>query len=81
MVAGDGTTAKVRELTIEEGWELLEREAQRYLGMGAQEFIRAWRAGEFGDPDDRPEIWNVALLLPFIGQDPRCDRQDAQGSQ
>ncbi len=71
----------VPELSLEEGWDLLEREAQRYLHVSAHDFIRMWRAGEFGDPDDRPEVWEVAMLLPFVGLDPWRDGQDATGSR
>lgn len=81
MVLRDIATDGVRELSYEEGRELLESAAKRHLGMSAEEFIRAWRAGKFGDPDDRPEVLEVAMLLPFIGQDPWRDGQDAEGSQ
>ena len=52
------------ELTREEGWQLLDREARRYLGMSAAEFLRAWDAHEFPDPDV-PEVLSVAMLIPF----------------
>ncbi len=50
---------------IEEGWEILEEQAQKHLGMSAKEFVRAWNAGEFPDPDRRPEVMRVVALLPF----------------
>ena len=78
MVRQEAT--EIRELTYEEGWELLDREARRCLDMDAEEFVRAWEAGEFGEPDDRPEVLEVAMLLPFIGRDPWCDGQNTQGS-
>jgi len=53
------------ELTREEGWELLDREARRYLNMSATEFIRIWDAGGFPHPDT-PEVLSVAMLLPFV---------------
>lgn len=53
-----------QELTREEGWALLEAEAQRYLHMSAEEFLRKWDAREFENPD-RPEIMRVAMALPF----------------
>lgn len=60
----------VEELTCEEGWELLDRQAQRYLRMSGAEFLEAWDAGEFDDPDDRtkngPEVMRVAMLLPLV---------------
>lgn len=54
----------IRELTREQGEDLLDREARRYLNMSGQEFLRAWNAGEFEDLD-RPEIIRVAMLVPF----------------
>ncbi|MGH3089357.1 MAG: hypothetical protein ACRDSJ_18850 [Rubrobacteraceae bacterium] len=45
----------VRQLTREEGRELLDRHARRYLGISGEEFIRRWDAGEYGDPDDRTQ--------------------------
>ena len=43
---------------------LVDRAARRELGMTAEEFIRRWEAGEFGDLDDQPEVMRVAMLLP-----------------
>lgn len=58
-----------RELSPTEGRELLDRQAQRYLGVSGDEFVRSWEAGEYGDPDDRtknpPGVMRVAMLLPF----------------
>jgi hypothetical protein len=60
----------IREVGLEEGRELLEAEARRYLSIGADEFIRKWYAGEFGDPDEtNPDVWNVVTMLPFIGME------------
>lgn len=59
------TNGQIRELTREEGLALLDREARRYLQMSAEEFIRAWEAGEFDDDPDRPNVMYLAMLLPF----------------
>jgi hypothetical protein len=59
------TTEHIRELTREEGWALLDREARRYLGMSADEFIQAWESGKFADNPDQSDVMYVALLLPF----------------
>jgi hypothetical protein len=59
------TNGQVRELTREEGLALLDREARRYLQISAEEFIRAWEAGEFDEDPDRPDVMYVAMLLPF----------------
>ena len=65
-----GTTTEtingqIRELTREEGRELLDCEARRYLGMSADEFIQAWESGKFADNADQSDVMYVALLLPF----------------
>ena len=66
-------TAKngIRWLTAEEGFKLFDRQARRYMKMSGKEFIRRWKAGEFGDPDKpyRPDLMHVATLLPFAGID------------
>jgi uncharacterized protein (DUF433 family) len=54
-----------RELSREEGWQLLEKQARLYLGMSAREFVEKWDAGRFENPD-RPEVLRVAMLLPFV---------------
>ena len=58
------TTSAVQFLTREEGWQILDEQARRSLGMSAEEFVRAWNAGEIDDPD-RPEVMHVAMLLPL----------------
>jgi hypothetical protein len=59
------TNGQVRELTREEGMELLDRAARQRLQMSGEEFIRAWEAGKFDDDPDRPDVMYVAMLLPF----------------
>lgn len=56
---------KIRVLDREQGKALLDRQARRYLDMSGDEFVRAWRAGEFDDDPDQPEIMRVAMLIPF----------------
>jgi len=53
------------EVTLEEGWDILERRARETLGMGAEEFIEKWEAGEIEDPH-RSEILSVAFLIPYV---------------
>lgn len=55
--------ADVDELTPEQQQDLLEREAQRYFNMTAEEFAQRWRDGEFRENDD-PWVARVAMLLP-----------------
>jgi hypothetical protein len=56
---------KCQEVSLEEGRAILDRQARRCLNMSGDEFARAWDAGEFDDDPDRPEVIDVAMLLPF----------------
>ncbi|MDP9481191.1 MAG: hypothetical protein M3R38_36920 [Actinomycetota bacterium] len=64
------TNGETRELSKEESREMFDRQAQRYLGISGDEFLRAWDAEEYGDPDDRsknaPGVMRLAMLLPFV---------------
>ena len=61
--------AAVEILTPEEAREVFDRVARRHLHMGAEEFLRRWDAGEFrDDPDERPGLEDVVMLLPFVGR-------------
>ena len=53
------------ELTAAEGWALLDRRARYYLGIGGEEFMRRWQAGEYPDPDGTP-VMHVMMALPFV---------------
>jgi len=57
--------SRIRELSAEEGRELLDRQARLRLGMSGEEFLRAWDAGEFGDRHDS-DLMGVAMMLPFV---------------
>ena len=56
---------KVESMSQDEARELLDRQAQRYLGMSGAQFIAAWDAGQFAGDPDRPEVMRVSMLLPF----------------
>jgi hypothetical protein len=58
-------TVEIHELTADQGRELLDRQARRYLGMSGAEFIAAWEAGKFNGRADSPAVVRVAMLLPF----------------
>jgi len=60
------TTNGPIDLTEDEAYALLDREAHRYLGMSAQEFIEAWEAGQYDDDPDQPNVMYVAMLLPLV---------------
>ena len=53
------------DLTQEEAYALLDREARNSLNMSAKEFIDAWEAGKFDADPDRSEVMYVAMLLPL----------------
>ncbi len=63
------TNNQIREINKEEGREIFDRSARRYLGISGEEFLRRWDAGFYDDPDDRtknpPEVMEVASLLPL----------------
>lgn len=58
--------AKEQELSRDEGYALLDRQARRYLNMSADEFLQAWESGQFGDNPDRPEVMRVAMLINMV---------------
>ena len=64
MTERETKDGKIRELTLEEGRALLDRQARRYLGISGEEFVRRYKAGEFAN-SDTPEVMRVAMLLPF----------------
>ncbi len=64
-----GARRHPHELTREEGWALLDAEAQRLPGMSVEELLRRWDAGEITASHVRPEhvrVMNVASLIPFV---------------
>jgi hypothetical protein len=60
----DGT---LRELTRDEGRALLDRQAQRVLGISGEEFLRRYKAGEYADTDT-PAVARVALLVHLANE-------------
>ncbi len=57
---------RIRQLTQEEGFELLDRAARYYLDMSGDEFVRAWYEGKFDDNPDDPDVVEVAMMLPLV---------------
>lgn len=55
------------EVTPEEGRQLFDAEARRWLGMSGEEFLCAWDAGEIdpNDPERHSRIMHVVMLIPF----------------
>lgn len=52
---------RIREVTPEEGRELVDQAARKYLHMSGDEFLRRWDAGEFRD-QDTPAVMRVASI-------------------
>lgn len=59
--------AGVEYVTAEEGKRLLERQARKYHGMSADEFVRRYRAGEFDSCST--DVIRVAMLIPLASED------------
>jgi|GEM_PF-5505251 len=51
-------------ISPDEGKQLLDKQARKYLNMSGEEFRRQYRAGQIEDPE-RSEVVRVSLLLPF----------------
>lgn len=66
MATGKTTrNGHLRRLSRAEARAILDGEARRTLGMSGDHFVRLWRRGRFKDPDSRPEVMRVAMLLPL----------------
>ena len=57
---------QIRTLDSDEGRKLFDRQARRYLKMSGDEFVKAWDAHKFDDPDSSPDVMRVAMLLPLV---------------
>lgn len=55
----------VERLSREQGRQLVDRQARRYLKMSGEEFVRAYREGRIKDPH-RLAVARVAMLLPLV---------------
>ncbi len=55
-----------REYTAAEGRAIFDEAARCHLGMSGDEFLRRWDAGEFADDPDRPEVIDVAMMIPLV---------------
>lgn len=59
---------QIREISKEEGRQMLDRQTRKYLGISAEEFIER-PSGHYDDPDDRtkngPEVMALGMFIPF----------------
>jgi hypothetical protein len=58
-------SATIEKLSREEGQELLDRQARKFLNMSGEQFARDYRAGRIKDPH-RLVVARVAILLPLV---------------
>ena len=59
-------------LSADEGRALFEREARRLLGIGGDEFLRRWDAGDYRELPESPtsrNVMRVAFLIPLVRQE------------
>lgn len=52
-----------KEITADEGWQVIDKRARRLLGMSGREFVARYEAGELDESDDGVAL--VAMLLPL----------------
>lgn len=56
---------QVQELSRKGSRELFDRQARRYFNVSGDTFIEKLEAGEYGDPDENPDLMRMVMLLPF----------------
>ncbi|MGH2759149.1 MAG: hypothetical protein ACRDKJ_06235, partial [Actinomycetota bacterium] len=56
---------QIEELSPARAREVFDAAARHYLGMSGDEFLAAWRAGDFKD-EDRTAVLAVVMLLPLV---------------
>ena len=61
-----GTNGSVRDLTDEEGRALFDNAARFYLDISGDAFVERWDSGYYNEDPDRPDVVDVAMLLPFV---------------
>jgi len=57
-------TPGIEYVSQQQGVEILDQQAWKYLGMSGQEFVQRYRAGEIDDPT-RTDVRRVAMLIPL----------------
>jgi hypothetical protein len=56
----------VKELTSEEAWEMFDRNAQDWLGISGEEFIRRYQSGEI--TAEQLDYDNDVIILAMIAR-------------
>ena len=60
-------------LTPEEGRQMFEDAVQQWMGIGTEEFIQRWEAGEYwgiADEAGYRHIGDLIMMLPLARQEP-----------
>jgi hypothetical protein len=60
------TEPEVIRLSDEDGRAFFDATARELLGIGGDDFLRRWRAGDYDDKADDPDHWDV-LYLAIMG--------------
>jgi hypothetical protein len=60
--------ASIADIDQGDAWSLFDSAARRHLHMSGEEFLRAWDAGVFDDPDPDSHrgVMDVAILIPLV---------------
>ncbi len=56
---------EIVELTAEESWALFDQHARELLGIGGNEFVRRWNAGDYDEIADDGEHSDIMWLAMF----------------
>jgi hypothetical protein len=62
------TNLEIVELSRNEGHQLFDERVQELLGIGSDEFLRRWDAGELDDLEESALI-ELSLMIPLVRQD------------
>ena len=60
------TNGSIQDLTDEEDRVLFDNAARFYLRFSGEEFVERWDSGYYDEDPDRPDVVDVAMLLPFV---------------
>ncbi|HUI56076.1 MAG TPA: hypothetical protein VLY04_13965 [Bryobacteraceae bacterium] len=59
---------RAAQIDRDSAWSLFDAAARRYLRMSGEEFLKAWDANSFSDPDPDAHrgVMDVAILIPLV---------------
>ncbi|MGH2353040.1 MAG: hypothetical protein ACRDJN_15630 [Chloroflexota bacterium] len=56
----------VRDVAPEELMEMLDADAQQFLGISGETFLERWFGGHYAADPDQPGVVECAMLAPFV---------------